>query len=248
MTANQGKRWLSRSAVLWLYVLLLHLALLFALAKPELLLRWRNQLLGRSSEVPAWYHDVHGFYQRQDWQLAPGRVVFIGDSHVQSLATGKLSAEAVNFGIGGDTSQALLARANYRALAQAKAIVLVIGTNDLMRRDDAALLTNVRALLERWSTTPVILSTILPVDDRANPRLQARTPRLAGLAAAYARLCAEYRHCHLLDSYRLFSDAEGRLAPSWHEGDGIHLNASGYQRWQLALQQALAELPVAVPR
>ena len=247
MNAAESKRLLSRPGLLGLYLLLLHLALLFALAKPDLLLRWRNQLLGRSSEVPTWYHDVHGFYQRQDAQLTSGRLVFIGDSHVQSLAVANLAADAVNFGIGGDTSQALLARANYRALTQARAIVLVIGTNDLIRRDDAALLANVRTLLARWSGTPVVLSTILPVDDRANPRLQPRTPRLAGLATAYARLCAEFQHCHLLDSYRLFSDAEGRLSATWHEGDGIHLNAAGYLRWQRALQQALQELPVAVP-
>lgn len=246
MSAAEGKQRWSRPGLLWLYWLLLHLVLLFALAKPDLLLRWRNQLLGRSSEVPAWYHDVHGFYLRQDALLAPGRLVFIGDSHVQSLAVGNISVDAVNFGIGGDTSQALLARANYRALKQARAIVLVIGTNDLIRRDDATLLANVRTLLERWSGTPVVLSTVLPVDDRANPRLQPRTPRLAGLATAYARLCAEYRHCRVLDSYRLFSDTEGRLLARWHEGDGIHLNAAGYERWQLALQQALMELPVAV--
>lgn len=242
---SRGRLWLY---LLVLYLLVLHAALLFAFAKPDLLLRWRNQLLGRRSEVPAWYQDVQGFYQRQDAQLRGGRLVFIGDSHVQGLAVSNLASDAINFGIGGDTSKALLARTHYRALQQARAIVLVIGTNDLLYRDDAALLANVRALLARWSNTPVILSTILPVDDRSNPRLRGRTTRLATLAKAYANLCTEFPQCRLLDSYHLFADAEGRLAASWHEGDGIHLNSAGYQRWQMAIAQLLADLSVAPTR
>lgn len=230
---------------LFAYGVLVHALLAVALAKPDWLLRWRNQLLGRGSEVPAWYADLHGFYQRQDQQLPPGRLVFIGDSHVQSLAVATLSTDAVNWGIGGDTSAALRQRAHYHRLADARAIVLVIGSNDLGLRDDASILTNVQALLRQWAPVPVLLSTILPVDDRSNPRLQARPARLARLAPAYAALCQQFSHCQLLDSYQLFADHDGRLPVIWHEGDGIHLNASGYERWRRAIALALARLPVA---
>lgn len=227
------------------YGVLVHALLAVALAKPDWLLRWRNQLLGRSSEVPAWYGDLHGFYQRQDLQLPAGRLVFIGDSHVQSLAVTLLSADAVNWGIGGDTSAALRQRAHYHRLADARAIVLVIGSNDLSLRDDAAIIANVQALLQQWAPIPVLLSTVLPVDDRSNPRLQALPSRLASLAPAYAAVCQQFPHCRLLDSYHLFADREGRLPAIWHEGDGIHLNAMGNARWRQAIAAALASLPVA---
>lgn len=241
---QQRSRWW---LLLALYVGLLHALVVVQLLKPQWSQRWRQQLVGRSSEVPGWYADVHGFYRRQDRQLAAGQVLFLGDSHVESLAVNMLSPDAVNFGIGGDTSAALLRRVmDYQSVRHARAIVIVIGGNDLVLRDDASILANLRQLLsELPATTPVLLSTILPVDDQANARLQARTPRLAGLATKYAELCAAFPQCRLLDSYRLFVDEHGRMPSIWHEGDGIHLNNAGNLRWRDAIQQALQQLTVA---
>lgn len=229
----------------WLYLLAIHVGLLLAVAKPDWIARGRALLLGRSSEVPAWYADLHGFYRRQDAQLAPARIVFLGDSHLQGLAVSELSADGVNFGIGGDTSAALLTRLpDYQAVRSAKAIVLVIGTNDLTRRDNDQIIANLKQLLAQLPAVPVLLSTILPVDDREQPQLGKRVPRLLSLRQLFADECAVHSGCQLLDSFALFADESGRFASSWHEADGIHLNAAGYARWQQAMQTALVQMRV----
>lgn len=229
----------------WLYLLIIHACLLLAVAKPDWIARGRSLLLGRSSEVPAWYADMHGFYRRQDAQLAPARIVFLGDSHLQGLAVSEVSADAVNFGIGGDTSAALLARLpDYQAVRSAKAIVLVIGTNDLSRRDNDQIIANLKQLLVNLPTVPVLLSTILPVDDRGQPQLANRVPRLLSLRTSFAEICTAHTGCQLLDSFTLFADESGRFANQWHEADGIHLNAAGYAHWQQAIQAALVQMRV----
>lgn len=202
-------------------------------------------LTGRSSEVPAWYGDMHGFYRRQDAQLTSSHIVFLGDSHLQGLAVDEISSEAVNFGIGGDTTSALLARLpDYHAVQSAKAIVLIIGTNDLTRRDDEKIVANLKLLLTKLPAVPILLSTILPVDDQGHPRLANRVPRLLRLRTSFSEVCAAHSGCQLLDSFALFADKSGRFANPWYELDGIHLNAAGYARWQQAIEASLVQMLV----
>lgn len=134
--------------------------------------------------------------------------------------------EVLNFGIGGDTSAGLLARADAVIAAAPARLFLLIGTNDLARGETPeAIAANVAALLERFAAelpdTVVFLESVLP-------RLAAFQDRVLDLNARL-KAVAQANGATFLDLYANFLVGD-RLDPSITE-DGLHLTADGYYRW-----------------
>ena len=56
--------------------------------------------------------------------------MFLGDSHVQGLAVSSITPNAVNLGIGGNTTVGLIQRLqNLKSLQLARTVVIAIGYN-----------------------------------------------------------------------------------------------------------------------
>ena len=88
------------------------------------------------------------------------------------------------------------------------------------------------------SGTPVVMSAILPVDERVhrgygNADILDANRRLA-------KLCAAHPGCSFLDLTAGLKDATGGLDPRFHVGDGLHLSREGYDVWTRAWMVALA--------
>ena len=98
---------------------------------------------------PSHYDQMLAFHLRQDQNLPEGLVYFIGDSHIQGLATQSVSRRSVNYGIGSDTTAGVLKRlSKYQSLKNAKAVVLGIGFNDLKERDNIQIISNIKKILD----------------------------------------------------------------------------------------------------
>ena len=232
------------------YLLAIHLGFAYLVWKSDFLglAAWRLGLGARWAEFDSSYY---GGQQRMlhqlDTAVQPGATLFVGDSILRSLDIGAVADHAAQFSLGGDTARRVAERINnYRTRYTARLVVLHVGTNDLsFRRGEQFEVPFRRVLALIPSATSVVMSAILPVDERVhrgygNADILDANRRLA-------RLCADqHRRCRFVDLTTDLKDASGGLDPRYHMGDGLHLSGAGYEVWTRAWQAALAPYREAV--
>jgi lysophospholipase L1-like esterase len=180
--------------------------------------------------------------QRDVAPLLPARAVILaGDSLIGMMPDRWIDPRAVNFALGGATVEHI--RAQLRSLRlpdDVRALVLLVGSNDIVHRPLSAAERDLRALLaELPANLPVILCTVPPVD----PSIQRERPTEAiqSLNARWAVCAAARPNTRLVRVESFLADATGHLPPSWHQGDGLHLNSEGNRRFAAQLRATLAE-------
>jgi len=177
-----------------------------------------------------------------DEPIGPDDVVMLGDSLIGYGDWKRLLPDLPlrNYGIPGDTVGGVLGRLETIISARPRAVLLLIGTNDLslwMRRAERHILSHIDSILRRLRRgSPDTLVT-----------LQSLLPREAMLADAIRRLncqlalLADEHNCDFLDLFDHFADPGGGLRPEF-TGDGLHLTAAGYRCWAELLEPHLCEL------
>ena len=191
------------------------------------------------------------FQLRQDQNAPECSVVFFGASQIQGLLVSAITCPALNFGIGGDTTEGLLERLpRYVSPQSARAIVLNIGGNDL--RDlsverAASSFDKVLGMLP--PKVPLLVLAILPVDE-TEPRLGwPSNAKIKLLNQRLAAFCARRVGCVFLDAATGVTDKNGMLKKSLHTGDGLHLNKTGRSIWKGLIKKALERMDCpACPR
>jgi lysophospholipase L1-like esterase len=154
-----------------------------------------------------------------DANAPAGAVVFLGDSHTQRLATTSVTSHGVNLAYGGQTADQLAeALPEYKSLPKAKAVVLMIGTNDILRGEGPKLEDRLRAVV-------AAIPPSLPLVWSALPQIRGKEPKINSFIRG---ACAERPGCVFVPS------PEGQLS------DQVHLSANGYRRWESSLRDALA--------
>jgi lysophospholipase L1-like esterase len=186
------------------------------------------------------YIGMNKIYQRIDLNVPADSAIFIGDSHVQGLSVSAIHPRAVNFGIGGDTTVGVLNRLPYyNSLNSAGVVVLEVGINDLVLRNNQEILNNYSLILTALpKSVRVILTAILPVDERARISYFGWNKRVAKLNILLESQCRARNitlytiknACVFLDIGPLLME-EGNLSITYRESDGIHLNGLGYSIW-----------------
>lgn len=174
-----------------------------------------------------------------DW-IPPGAVLLAGDSLIAMLPARHVDSRAVNLGVGGATTADVRARLRGRdSLQRARALILLVGTNDLTREpvpaEPEALLAEIPPRLA------VIVCTVPPIDPTAQ-----RDRTLAGVSALnerWRRAAAARPNTVLAPTERALADPSGALRRELHQGDGLHLNAEGNRRLAALLRETLAQLP-----
>jgi lysophospholipase L1-like esterase len=223
-----------------IYIIVLHLALGLVLIKSDFLTKVASHLGALSPELTNHYYAMVSYHQRIDEQLPKGTVVFIGDSITQGLAVTNISPNAINFGIGSDTTVGVLQRLGaYSSLQRAEVIVLAIGVNDLKRRTEDAIIENYEHILNKLPAhTPVIVSALHPVDEPIWGG-SGINQRITTVNRGLQRLTDHYDNRIYCDVGNRLSDRDGNLQDLFHTGDGIHLNEKGYQIWSEGLRAAI---------
>jgi lysophospholipase L1-like esterase len=211
-----------------------------AAARPEILRRLEKRLGLRDSRQQFFYSQNVAFHQRADACVPDGAVLFIGDSFIQGLCVTAVTKDGINYGIGGDTTEGLLARLPvYTSLSRARAVVFAIGDNDLRAgRTESDVLANYRKIM---ATMPkglaVFFPSLTPCVD--NPEHASINRGVAALNRGLKELCAAEPGCHFVDLNSSLSDERGGLRPEFAESDGVHLNGRGYQ---VCIEKLRAEL------
>jgi len=167
------------------------------------------------------------------------RLILIGDSHAKNL-DGLIVADgdALNLGIGGDTSLGVLTR--MRMIPNAISpewIVFFVGYNDTKYRDINGVVTNIKAAIvlaqEKWpAMRGIVVVGPLPVATR---RLYVNS-ELRLLGSALSALCS-HEPCEYFDPMPLFTNKNGTVE-SFFE-DGVHLSRTGYMRLSHELAKSI---------
>lgn len=225
------------------YLIGLHFLFGVMLVKSDFLNRLHLYLFDTHLEISTHYQNMVVTHRRMDATVPAQAVIFIGDSITAGLATSAVSAPSVNYGIGADTTLGVLQRLPYyHSIDAASAVVIAIGINDLPRRTNDSILQNYKEILDNLAgRTKIVVSAILPVDERASNHPLANE-RIAQINAALAKLAKNYPQVVFIDSGQKLQDSNGNLSALAHTGDGIHLSANGYQIWIGELKAALNKI------
>jgi lysophospholipase L1-like esterase len=190
---------------------------------------------------------VFGFmtqYRKYFWsqrQVNQGAVVFAGDSNIagwETLQDDFAPLHVANVGIGGDVSRGLLFRLKEDVIdLMPKAVVILIGSNDMSAKEDLSLLmSNLKSILKAFRnynhSLPIVLCKLPPRDDPAS-RVSSRdilelNSRLDALSKSDSKLA-------LLDLYRLLALPDGSLDPHNFADDKLHISQRGYKKFHDAL-------------
>ena len=176
-----------------------------------------------------------------------GAVVFLGDSITQGwgprLEAAFPGVKLANRGIDGDTSRGVLLRLQDDVLVlKPKAVVLLIGTNDLEEgAEPETVAGNVKlilaALKQHDARMPIILCQIFP----SSAEMKRPADRIKATNSLYLAAVKNDPQVTPLDTWSLFADASGD-APRAEFPDLLHLNDAGYARWASALRPLFATL------
>jgi lysophospholipase L1-like esterase len=176
-----------------------------------------------------------------------GAVVFLGDSITQmwgdNLGNSFPGVKVANRGISGDTTRGVLIRLQEDVLdLQPRAVILLIGTNDLEEDADpetaAANLKLILAALEAHDANmPIILCQVFPSSE-TKKRPADKIKKLNQLCASLVKGDPQVT---LIETWPLFANAQGD-AKSEEFPDLLHPNPIGYAKWAAALRPVLATL------
>ena len=193
-----------------------------------------------------WMKDNRAHFWRER-ERKQGSLVFVGDSltgNWRKLQDYFPSVTVANRGIGGDVSRGVLFRFQEDVLdLNPKAIVLLIGTNDLTAKQSARdTLANIDAILalaaKHVPHVPVVLCTVPP---SANPKAPVDEQERKILNAGLRAMAAQDDLVALADLYAATVTLEGEADPKWFKPDRLHLNEAGYDQWKALLKPALRE-------
>lgn len=220
------------------YLLAVHIVLGLAFWKSNFLFLINRKLDVNKSEISDFHYDLLRYQKIQDESMPEEVAIFIGDSLIQGLVTFSVVDKSVNFGIGGDTSFAVLQRIDeYQSIHTAKSIVMMIGINDLVRgRKESDLIKNVELILKKMGDVPVYLSAVLPVDEQAGP-WSGLNKKIDSVNQQFMNLSENLQNVRFLNSNSVLRGNSGYLLASAHVGDGIHLSPKGYALWVEFLKQ-----------
>jgi lysophospholipase L1-like esterase len=154
--------------------------------------------------------------------MPKGRLAIVGDSMVQAMDAS--SVPATEFGVSGATSADLLRRLPKLDLSSAKAVVVSIGIND-----------EIFALL--GPRLDVAFSSVLLINE-ARAEKPGANETIRKLNSVLYKMCLPHKVLWIEHTDFLV----GSLPIAFDCGDGVHLNAEGYRRWERALANPVAAI------
>lgn len=191
----------------------------------------------------AWFREIW-HRRRQEFagslQRDKGTVVFLGDSIIEfwgdKLASSFPGLRVANRGISGDTSRGVLLRLTQDVLVlHPRAVVLLVGTNDIEDRAEPAVTAkNLEAILEALQVSeprmPVFLCAVFPSSaSKGRP-----SQKIVALNNLYRKLTLRSPLVTYVDTWNLFADQQGDAKLEEFD-DLVHPNQAGYSKWSRML-------------
>lgn len=196
---------------------------------------------GQADPYKQWYYEqTVKYHKRVDACVPDGSVIFVGDSFVQGLCVTAVAKDGINYGIGNDTTEGVLARLPvYNSLTRARGVVFVIGDNDLRQgRAETEVTGNYKKIISQVpKTVPIFFCSLLPCVE--GPKFAEINRGIESLNRSLKEICAEDSRCHFVDLVPSFKDERGNLRQELAEEDGVHLNGAGYRLCVEKMREAM---------
>lgn len=178
---------------------------------------------------------------RQDALIPSNSLVLLGDSIAAEVDPLLIATDAVNFGIGGDTTRTLAARLpTLRSVTHGRAVVIEVGVNDLKYRPVDAIERDYDALLAQiGGRLPIVALSVLPVDEAgfaARKRRYLRNNLISELNRAIGNACKQHANCRFVDAWSAMQDRSN------YGEDGWHLSYAGVHKLAAIIARALQPL------
>ena len=174
-------------------------------------------------------------------------LLFLGDSITAGWKkTGKDvwdrfygARNAVNFGIGGDRTQHVLWRIENGEIEgiKPKAVVLMIGTNNIGRNPTEEIVDGIKAIVrrlrEKLPETKILLLAVFPRSEKPNPareQITAVNEKIASLS--------DGKMITYLDISKPFLNDDGTISREIMP-DFLHLSSKGYRIWADSMEPTL---------
>ncbi len=220
------------------YLILIHILLLVLIIKSDTYQEISRHWQQPKESFDRCYHNIAAFYRRVDKNVKNGSVIFIGDSLIQGMAVTSVTPNAVNFGIGEDTTLGVLARIkHYDSIETTKQLVIAIGHNDLKYRTPVIIAKNIEnIILSVPRTIPITLSAILPITEQFVS--YTSNAQIAQLNQHVALMASKFPNVNFININDKLMDDSG-LKAIFHLGDGVHLSKKGYHVWLTSLAQTI---------
>jgi lysophospholipase L1-like esterase len=177
--------------------------------------------------------------------VVPGRVIFFGNSITQGGDWAKLTGDStvINRGIGADITFGLRTRLADVTRRKPSKLFVLIGINDISKDiPDAVIAAQYRALIDsvrsQSPATKIYVQSILPLNPtvRNFPQHYDKQARVVATNRLLKQMARE-THATYIELWPIFVDRQNRLDASL-TGDGLHLNAAGYERWVRYLKKS----------
>jgi len=170
---------------------------------------------------------------------ATTRIAFVGDSLIEGGNWDEwIDDEVINHGVGGATTDDVLARIERIVDADPDEVVLLVGTNDLSaRRSVEHVVRNVETIMVTLRRdlpgARLLLISIPPRGREFADRIQDANRHLRQFVATV--------HGQYLDLWPVLALEDGELSPEYTE-DRLHFSAAGYEAVLGELRPALERL------
>ena len=161
-------------------------------------------------------------------RCAPSALVAIPTQARLCPLSSEVSDDAVNFGLGGDTTNTLYRRlAVLHSIVRSRAVIVEVGVNDLKYRTIGPIVSDYQKVLGRLAAVPrVIVMSVLPVDptgQAARERPYLRNQTIETLNRGLHTLCRQQMNCRFLDVWPAIAASPSNVFGS----DGWHLSGAG---------------------
>ncbi|ODN03075.1 Platelet-activating factor acetylhydrolase IB subunit gamma [Orchesella cincta] len=214
---------------------------------------WDDKLHLSAQGYVAWAQTMESVFNNVLNAPFPAKVVWMGDSlSSQWLSTGLSIWDATykpietrNFAVSGHTSDdtiQLIEGQNVLEGLNPKAVVLLIGGNDLQRGAQAPqVIANIERILQhfknRFPHARILLLGLLPAGGVPDSVIEQGKLINDALAAKHNGDDLRY-----LDMRNQFADANEEIFKELYQPDGIHLTLTGYNVWNNAMLSHLTPL------
>lgn len=206
-------------------------------------------IMNKSNSFEAYYNRKCLAYSVENANYAKGQIIFIGDS-ITDLYTldeyYKLPLATYNRGIGGDTTEGVLKRLDVSLFdLKPKAVVLMIGTNDVNgRKDEDGIIDRYEKILksikDHLPDTLVYVMSIIPqnsdIGTYSSIDYKDSNEIITRLNEQINSLVTKYSYTYL-DLFSLLLNDDG-LNKNYSD-DGLHLNKEGFIIWTNLLKPYL---------
>jgi len=187
--------------------------------------------------MPEHYVTRYQLFQKQP--VVTGRIVMVGNSITEGTDWNRLLNDStiINRGISGDVTFGVLNRLKEITDRKPSKLFLLIGVNDLSRNTpDEVIIENIFKIVgnihSQSPKTAIYIQSILPQNEsfkNLHSAFRNKGEHVKTINAQLKKYDKKLKYTYV-DLYSGFLDSNGSMEAKFTY-DGLHLNATGYDRW-----------------